>query len=291
MAGKPNESLVPMREWMAEHCDLIVAVGGKWYDTNKPRAGVPAELEECLLRGKPAFALGGFGGAISLYVSDDPTVYSRLRNGLSDVRNRALGKSCDVDKILNSVVSQIRLLPLVRESISGGRLFRILALDGGGIRGAFTAAVLAQWDEMLKPGGGNKLVNHFDLVAGTSTGAILAIGLGLGLTPAEILRFYRTQGPKIFPKDRKLRHWLKSKYESQTLRETLRSVFGDRKLSLDSCCRLVIPTVRAVHGEAEAIVTAHSPDELHLLLLRPSMPRSLRQQRQRTSMKQTSLPP
>ena len=161
---------------------------------------------------------------------------------------------------MEAIVSQLKLLPLVRQNISRGRNFRILALDGGGLRGTFTAAVLAKWDDMIKSGGGNELVKHFDLVAGTSTGAILAIGLGLGLSPATMLEFYRTQGPKIFPKDRKLRHWLRSKHESRTLREVLQEAFGDRNLSKDSCCRLVIPTVRALHGEAEAIVTAHSPD-------------------------------
>jgi patatin-like phospholipase/acyl hydrolase len=120
------------------------------------------------------------------------------------------------------------------------------------------------WQTMLDDSGGDgkNLVKHFDLVAGTSTGAILAIGLGLGLAPKEMLNFYRTQGPKMFPKDRMLRHWLRSKHESQTLRDTLKSVFGDRKLTKDSCCRLVIPTVRAIHGESEAIVTAHTPDRV-----------------------------
>jgi uncharacterized protein len=84
---------------------------------------------------------------------------------------------------------------------------------------------------MLKTSGGNELVKHFYLVAGTSTGAILAIGLGLGLTPLEMLNFYRKEGPKIFPKDRKLRHWLKSKHESQLLRSMLETVLGERKLS------------------------------------------------------------
>jgi patatin-like phospholipase/acyl hydrolase len=51
---------------------------------------------------------------------------------------------------------------------------------------------------MLKSGGGNELVKHFDLVAGTSTGAILAIGLGLGLTPLQILKFYRDKGATNF---------------------------------------------------------------------------------------------
>lgn len=259
-AGKPEENLHLMRQWMAERCDLMVSVGGRWYDTNKRRAGIPIELEQCLSLGKPAFVVAGLGGAASAYAKDNPTLYSRLRNGLPTERNRALGQSVDVTELVDAIVSQIALLPLVRTSVESGRLFRVLALDGGGIRGAFTAAVLAKWDDMLKAGGGNRLVDHFDLVAGTSTGAILAIGLGLGLTPAEILAFYRKKGPVIFPKDRKLRHWLKSKYQSDTVRETLQAIFGDRKLSVDSRCRLVIPTVRAVHGESEAIVTAHSPD-------------------------------
>lgn len=258
--GNQAESLVTMREWMAERCDVVVAIGGKWYDINKTRAGIPGELEESLRRGKPGFAVAGFGGAISGYLNDDKTVFSRLRNGLSEADNRALAVSNDVDQIVSTIISQIKLLPLSRDSVPGGRLFRILALDGGGLRGAFTAAVLAKWDAMLEKGGGKDFVKHFDLIAGTSTGAIIAIGLGLGLTPKEMLAFYRTQGPKIFPKDRKLRHWLKSKHDSQTLRATLQTVFGDRTLSKDSCCRLVIPTVRAIHGEAEVIVTAHNPD-------------------------------
>jgi uncharacterized protein len=138
-------------------------------------------------------------------------------------------------------------------------LFRILALDGGGLRGTFTAAVLAKWDDMIRAGGGNEIARHFDLIAGTSTGAILAIGLGLGLAPLAILNFYCKEGPKIFPKDRHLRHWLKSKHESSTLRSTLEGVFGTKRLR-ESSCRLVIPTVRAGHGEADVIVTPHTAD-------------------------------
>lgn len=113
---------------------------------------------------------------------------------------------------------------------------------------------------MLKAGGGSNLISHFDLVAGTSTGAILAIGLAMGLQPREILEFYEKKGPQIFPKDRKLRHWLKSKHDSATLRGLLAEVYGNKTLAEDSRCRLVIPTVRAKEGQAEAIVTPHSPD-------------------------------
>jgi hypothetical protein len=60
--GKPSESLVPMREWMAERCDVVVALGGKHWDRNRALAGVPEELEETLSRGKPGFVVAGFGG-------------------------------------------------------------------------------------------------------------------------------------------------------------------------------------------------------------------------------------
>jgi predicted acylesterase/phospholipase RssA len=246
---------------MADRCDVIVAIGGKWYKVDKSRAGVPAELEETLIRGKPGFIAAAFGGAVQEYIKDDASVLSRLRNGLSDEANRAVAGNANTDELVNAIVSQIKLLPLVRETISRGRLFRILALDGGGLRGTFTAAVLTKWDDMIGSGGANEIVKNFDLVAGTSTGAILAIGLGLGLPPKDLLKFYRTEGPKIFPKNRALRHWLKSKYESGTLRDRLESVMDSRKLR-ESCVRLVIPTVRAVHGEAEAITTPHSPDRM-----------------------------
>ena len=253
-------SLVPLREWMAERCNVVVAIGGRHYDFDKARAGVPDEVEEAMRRGKPSFLVGGFSGAVAGYIGDDEAIFSRLRNGLPAGQNRSLAESTDVTELVNRIVSQIKLLPLVRENVPRGRLFRILALDGGGLRGTFTAAVLAKWDDMVKSGGGNEIVKHFNLVAGTSTGAILAIGLGLGIKPLDMLNFYRNEGPKIFPKNRQLRHWLRSKYESETLRATLRSILEDRKLSQNSCCRLVIPTVRAIHGEAEAIVTAHSAD-------------------------------
>jgi uncharacterized protein len=73
--------------------------------------------------------------------------------------------------------------------------FRILSLDGGGIKGAFTAAVLAEWEKAT----GRVIVDHFDLFSGTSTGGIIALGLGLGIPAERMLQFYKEQGPKIFP--------------------------------------------------------------------------------------------
>ena len=72
--------------------------------------------------------------------------------------------------------------------------FRILSLDGGGIRGVFPAAFLAKLEEHLNA----PIGSYFDLIAGTSTGGIIAIGLGLGLSAKDILKLYEEQGPAIF---------------------------------------------------------------------------------------------
>lgn len=258
--GKPESGLTPMRDWMADRSDAIVCVGGAWWEVNKANAGVPSELDTMLELGKPGFIAAGFGGAIAGYLKEDPSLISRLRNGLSQEANEVIAHGTAVESVVDLIVDQLKNLPLARRNVMRGRNFRILALDGGGLRGTFTAAVLAKWDDMLKAGGGNGIISHFDLVAGTSTGAILAIGLALGLNPSEILAFYEEKGPNIFPKDRKLRHWLKSKHESATLRQLLTEVYGEKTLAADSRCRLVIPTVRAKQGQAEAIVTPHSPD-------------------------------
>jgi patatin-like phospholipase/acyl hydrolase len=217
-------------------------------------------LEASLQLGKPGFVVAGFGGAAAGYLADHETLIERLHNGLSSVQNRALAGITDPIELTNRIVAQLKLLPLVRGNTSSGRLFRILALDGGGLRGAFTAAVLAKWATMLGTDGGRDLIKHFDLVAGTSTGAILAIGLGLGLKPLQVLDFYQQEGSTIFPPGRSVRHWLKSKHDADILRSTLTKIFKTGMLSQDSCCRLVIPTVRAAHGVAEVIVTAHSKD-------------------------------
>ena len=79
---------------------------------------------------------------------------------------------------------------------STGPVRRVLTIDGGGIKGVFAASFLAELEKTL----GEPLVDHFDLISGTSTGGIIALGLGMGLSAAEILSFYESHGPKIFGK-------------------------------------------------------------------------------------------
>lgn len=72
--------------------------------------------------------------------------------------------------------------------------FQILSLDGGGAKGVFTAAVLAGFEEDL----GHSVVDHFDLIVGTSTGGLIALALGAGMDPREIVSFYLREAPTYF---------------------------------------------------------------------------------------------
>ena len=141
-------------------------------------------------------------------------------------------------------------------------MFRILSLDGGGIKGAFTAAVLASFEADTKL----KIIDHFDLIAGTSTGGILAIGLALGLSAEELLNFYRERGARIFPATSLIertaglfRQILKGpKISQQTLRQELVAILHDRKFG-EARCRLVIPSYDAMSGRIYVFKTAHHP--------------------------------
>src|SRR6516165_10764768 len=82
--------------------------------------------------------------------------------------------------------------------------FRLLSLDGGGIRGAFAASALTTLESATE----SRIVEQFDLITGTSTGGIIAIGLAIGTTAEEICRFYETKGPTVFPKRDGIQRWL-----------------------------------------------------------------------------------
>ena len=132
---------------------------------------------------------------------------------------------------------------------------RILTIDGGGIKGVFPASFLATVEDTI----GDNIANYFDLIVGTSTGGIIALGLGLGLSAKEILDFYEESGPLIFGGNRVLRYlrWLgMAKYNSDNLREKLTDCFGRKKLG-DSTKRLVIPCLNLETGAVHVYKTAH----------------------------------
>jgi len=133
--------------------------------------------------------------------------------------------------------------------------FRILAIDGGGIKGVFPAAFLSSIEETL---GGAPVSSFFDLIAGTSTGGIIALGLGLGLRASEVLQFYERYGPSIFPR-RSPWWWLgPAKYDAEPLRQALDKTFESKRLG-DSRRRLLIPSFNATTGRIHIYKTAHHP--------------------------------
>ena len=106
---------------------------------------------------------------------------------------------------------------------------KILALDGGGIRGMITVEVLAEVENVLrqKLGRGDdfRLADYFDFVAGTSTGAIIAACISAGMSVSEICAFYKGSGKRMFDPAfvwKRLHH----KYEDEKLAKKLQTVFG-----------------------------------------------------------------
>jgi predicted acylesterase/phospholipase RssA len=135
--------------------------------------------------------------------------------------------------------------------------FQVLSLDGGGAKALFTAHVLACLEADL----GVHVTDHFDLIAGTSAGGILALSLGAGLRPAEIVENYTVLIERVFPGARRAR-WrylpraMRPAYSGAALREVLAEVLGTRLLR-ESCKRLIIPSWDMQRGEVHIFKTPH----------------------------------
>ncbi len=105
---------------------------------------------------------------------------------------------------------------------------KLLAIDGGGIRGVLALGVLQKIEDLLKAKSGRanfRLADYFDYIAGTSTGGIIAAGLSIGMSVGEIFTFYREAGAQMFVKANLLRR-LRYKFEDEPLAEQLKEVFG-----------------------------------------------------------------
>ncbi len=112
---------------------------------------------------------------------------------------------------------------------------RILALDGGGVRGIVALAFLRKIERTLEAQAGRfvRLCDYFDLIGGTSTGAIIAVGLALGHTVDEIRDFYVRLAPRVFrPPWVRLPGW-KAIFDARALASELQGVIGDRRLDTE----------------------------------------------------------
>jgi patatin-like phospholipase/acyl hydrolase len=158
-------------------------------------------------------------------------------------------------------------------------VFKILSLDGGGIRGAFIAAFLARIEQNLD----RPLIDYFDLIAGTSTGGLIAVALGMGISAKEIAEFYQTDGPHIFarppfrlptwkrtiirtglrwaaPAIEADAEWLfRPKFDSVILRKAIQERMQQRLLG-EARIRLAIPAVDLTTAKCVVFKTPHRPN-------------------------------
>ena len=109
---------------------------------------------------------------------------------------------------------------------------KLLALDGGGIRGIMTLEVLDRIESELQRKLGRDgtfvLAHYFDYIAGTSTGAIIATCLSLGMRVDEIRKFYIDSGPAMFDKTNLYRRYIHNKFHDQKLAKELQDVIAQR---------------------------------------------------------------
>jgi hypothetical protein len=124
---------------------------------------------------------------------------------------------------------------------------KLLAIDGGGIRGVLSLEVLRKIEDILKEQSGQdgfRLAHYFDYIAGTSTGGIIAAGLSIGMSVQQILRFYVEAGAQMFVKANLLRR-LRYKFEDEPLAAELKKVFGsDTMLGSDELQTLLLLVMR-----------------------------------------------
>ena len=136
------------------------------------------------------------------------------------------------------------------------------------MRGIIPAKILCELEEELRRrnGKGARLCDYFDLICGTSTGGIIAIGLALGMSAKELLGFYCEHGKDIFKIniiDRLQKHCL---YDRTTLKRYLTDAYGETKIN-DCKTRICIPTYDLYNGTIHVLKTPHLPEyvrDLHI---------------------------
>ena len=162
--------------------------------------------------------------------------------------------------------------------------FQILSLIGGGIRGAFVVSYLRELERRI----GRPIAESFDLIAGTSTGGIIAAGLALGMSTDELYDFYANHGEKIFsprepyrakgimrlifPLADRVFRWrtgghldaaFRARYCPFALQAAFDSAYGDRTLNDITRTRLIIPSVNLTDGEPHIFRSCHLPRAVH----------------------------
>lgn len=143
------------------------------------------------------------------------------------------------------------------------RPFRILSIDGGGIRGIVPAHIIERIVEKF----GIHPSKHFQMIAGTSTGSIIAAALACEVNPKKIVELYKTCGKKIFKRRSTwlpaIPSWLRSSvhsvYVNDELEVLLKEIFGDKKLG-ELSLPLLLPAADIGNGNVHVFKSGYSHD-------------------------------
>lgn len=139
---------------------------------------------------------------------------------------------------------------------------RVLAMCGGGVRGLYSITLLSKWERRLAQQTGNddlNIASYFDLLAGTSIGGILALGLASGKNARYLAKLLDTHRKDIFPKKKKwagLPVLRAAKYDVAPLRDLLEKEFGAKTMD-DLSSRCIIPAVNISTGKPLMFKTGH----------------------------------
>lgn len=138
------------------------------------------------------------------------------------------------------------------------RDFKVLSIDGGGIKGLFSARVLNEIETLH-----GSLTEHFDMLCGTSIGGLIALALAAGQSAAEIVEFFKEWGPRIFPTGKIGRSWRNlrfyvagGKYGDENLMRAAAHILGKKQMC-DANSYLCIPTVNLTTASPWVFKTDH----------------------------------
>lgn len=142
------------------------------------------------------------------------------------------------------------------------QVFKILAIDGGGIKGLFSAKILDSFEKQYNC----FLADYFDMVCGTSTGSLIALSIALRKPMSEAINIYEKQGPVIFPSMSQIRGGYKQllgygKYSDKPLKKVLTGYFGNAKIQ-DSNTLLCIPSYNYTEGKPRVFKFDHPEGKL-----------------------------
>jgi len=152
------------------------------------------------------------------------------------------------------------------------KCLKILSLNGGGVRGLYTISVLAELERVLANGDDNySIAEHFDLIAGTSIGGLLALGLADGKTARELQSKVLEHATTIFPPRKNFvpkllwdfwkgcRALFGNRYNGESISEAVADIVGADRTIRNLQRRILIPTVNITTGKPLFVKTCHNP--------------------------------